>query len=287
MAKPDKLDRIWSTDTPANNVDPGETKFNTGFVSEKWPFEWANFMFNRLSLMNKELNENGMFLWDQNVTYAFEGITLHNGTVWKCRNQSGSLGVEPGELNSWMDWTVDDGSEVGEIIMFDGTWVDNVTMPGWYACVDGNQDKGCPNLEDRLVFGKGPTGSGGSDGNNDILLADNSTPAHVHSLSSIASSDDSHSHKYSKVVSVSYQTVTGAWPSSGDIPVNGSSIKMQGRGYSGPPKIGASFDSDYETSENEVSHSHVVSGLSTIPSTQNSINIDTKHAKLVFIRKCR
>jgi hypothetical protein len=27
-----------------------------------------------------------------------------------------------------------------------GDWVDNLTIPGWYACVNGNQSKGCPKV---------------------------------------------------------------------------------------------------------------------------------------------
>lgn len=93
---------------------------------------------------------------------------------------------------------------VGAIMMFDannaggvsggasGAWQDNVTMPGWYACVAANADRGCPNLVDRFIMGKAVSGAGALGGANSFTIAAANLPAHTHDMAHVH--DISHGH---------------------------------------------------------------------------------------------
>ena len=49
------------------------------------------------------------------------------------------------------------GLPIGTILMYVGSdWVDNTTIPGWYACIEANSSHGCPNLVDRFLRGMDP-----------------------------------------------------------------------------------------------------------------------------------
>lgn len=97
---------------------------------------------------------------------------------------------------------------VGTILMFSGkNWVDNNTIPGWYACTleaNGNIKSingiDVPNLVDSFVMGttpedldkNSPVRTGGE---NTITLSVEQLPAHNHSVT--ITSDGAHSHSYS------------------------------------------------------------------------------------------
>lgn len=77
---------------------------------------------------------------------------------------------------------------IGTVLMFDGTsWVDNATLPGWYACVPENEDGGSAGLfygiqsfVDRFIMGSDEANKGIAGGaNTGIILVDN-LPNHYH-----------------------------------------------------------------------------------------------------------
>jgi len=86
---------------------------------------------------------------------------------------------------------------IGSIIAFDGAWTDNVTMPGWYACVAANAGLGCPNLVDRFILGKAIAGSGALGGSNTHTIAAAELPVHTHDLGSHTHSTPAHAHSLS------------------------------------------------------------------------------------------
>ncbi len=119
-----------------------------------------------------------------------------------------------------------DPMPIGTIIMFDannpggaqggasGPWVDNETMPGWYACIPENIDKGCPNMVSRFPLGKAIAGPGSSGGSATATLSGENLPSHNHTMnhthgtfsSAGASARHSHSvndptHSHGQVVS--------------------------------------------------------------------------------------
>ena len=79
---------------------------------------------------------------------------------------------------------------VGTIWMYDGAgWVDNVTLPGWYACVPENEDGGVNGLSfgirsmvDRFVVGGSPATVGTVGGANSYQLTVDQLPAHNHAI---------------------------------------------------------------------------------------------------------
>jgi len=87
-----------------------------------------------------------------------------------------------------------DPMPIGTILMFDannpggaqggasGPWVDNETMPGWYACIPENVDRGCPNMVNRFPLGKAIAGAGSSGGSATATLAVENLPAHNHTM---------------------------------------------------------------------------------------------------------
>ncbi len=73
------------------------------------------------------------------------------------------------------------GVPVGTILMYDGAnWQDNVTLPGWYACISSNSSHGCPDLVDRFIMGGATAGALG--GNNLTTLTTANIPAHNHNF---------------------------------------------------------------------------------------------------------
>ena len=71
---------------------------------------------------------------------------------------------------------------IGSVIQFDGAWTDNVTMPGWYACIAANSGIGCPNLVDRFILGKAIDGSGALGGSNSHTISAAELPTHTHDV---------------------------------------------------------------------------------------------------------
>ena len=85
---------------------------------------------------------------------------------------------------------------VGTIKMFDannvggggtpagvsGAWIDDTTIPGWYACIAGNSDHGCPNLVDKFIMGKVIAGAAGTGGANSITITSAMLPVHTHTI---------------------------------------------------------------------------------------------------------
>jgi hypothetical protein len=78
----------------------------------------------------------------------------------------------------------------GTILMFSGeNWVDNQTIPGWYACIapEGQPTKTIqgvgtiPNLVDRFVMGSQPEEIEQTGGANSVQLTEENLPSHSHS----------------------------------------------------------------------------------------------------------
>ncbi|MDR1323544.1 MAG: hypothetical protein LBK68_03805 [Candidatus Margulisbacteria bacterium] len=80
---------------------------------------------------------------------------------------------------------------VGTILMFNAAgWQDNVTMAGWYKCVEANKSWGVPNLESRFIMGSTTFGqTGGSDS---VTLTKENLPKHAHTIT-----DPKHKHSVS------------------------------------------------------------------------------------------
>ena len=93
---------------------------------------------------------------------------------------------------------------VGFVAMFDGTgWVDNSTLPGWYACIAANAGVGAPDMVDKFAMGKVVTGSGVNGGNNSHTITSAELPTHTHAI------DHTHATSSGQSVSHTHNTVMG------------------------------------------------------------------------------
>lgn len=83
---------------------------------------------------------------------------------------------------------------VGTIKMFDGLWVDNSTMVGWYACIAANAAQGCPNLENQFIKGSAPANIGDTGGSATHTLTTTEMPLHSHTSPAHVHTSPSHTH---------------------------------------------------------------------------------------------
>jgi len=179
-----------------------------------------------------------------------------------------------------------DSFPVGSFLMFDantpdsidgvrvlsgkaGEWVDNITIPGWYACVEGNQEKGCPNLVDRFVMGKVTEGSGTNGGLNAITLLTENLPSHSHTIS--------HGHSVSVGAAGSHNHAISA-TSAGE--AGSGKVTSGGQGNQGVAYTDAIGP-----------HSHSIFNSNHYGSsgnTGNGIAIENRpaHYSIILIRKC-
>lgn len=97
---------------------------------------------------------------------------------------------------SWQTPANPDPFIVGDILMHDGTWVDNVTRVGWYACIAANSGQGCPDLENQFIKGSAAADVGTTGGSNTHTLAKSEIPKHYHEIDHDhgAASTGAHTH---------------------------------------------------------------------------------------------
>ena len=197
---------------------------------------------------------------------------------------------------------------VGTIWMYDGSaWKDNVTLPGWYACVPENEDGGTAGLRygitsmvDRFVMGKAVAGSGATGGSNSYQLTASQLPAHTHTINHDHAAFPSGGQSVNHTHTISGSTSTGGSAStSGSFTYTSSSGTLRIRanagvhhGYVSTGSVPAHSHSMHLNSQgNSVGHSHqinVPSYTGNSGSTGAGTEIDNRPAfySLIFIRKC-
>lgn len=114
-----------------------------------------------------------------------------------------------------------------------GAWVDNVTMPGWYACVAANAVFGCPDLVNRFMMGKQVEGFGSLAGANSHVIATANLPVHVH--------DIGHNHAASSVTNTNHTHGISAGQGSHNHSQNAHAHADNGHSHSMPKNLTAAF----------------------------------------------
>ncbi len=198
-----------------------------------------------------------------------------------------------------------DTGVIGEIGMFDannaggggtppgtsGAWVDNVTKVGWYACVSGNADHGCPNLVDKFIMGKVVAGAGASGGSNTLIdhTHSSSIQSASHSHAGGGATSDSHTHTTNigshghRAVSgylggsAYYVRTTGAFSAWITGQIESTNIGNKGSGT----QIGEANHS-HTNGNQTANHSHTI-GSGNAPASTNS---RPAYYSVIFIRKC-
>ena len=85
IQKPSNLSLTWAS--AGDVLDPGNTKYATGWQVEIPPRQWFNYLDNRQDTAIAHINQHGVAVWDASTEYQAnksycQGLT--NGTVYRC-----------------------------------------------------------------------------------------------------------------------------------------------------------------------------------------------------------
>ena len=91
ISKPGKLNLLWASG--GDILDPGDTKYQTGWGVEVPPRQWENYIQNKQDQMLAHLNQRGLPEWDVDTEYqagksyiqgsdgvVYKAISTHTGT---------------------------------------------------------------------------------------------------------------------------------------------------------------------------------------------------------------
>lgn len=87
--------RVWAVNPAASVKDPdldashpggegGNNKYSRGWVPEKEPAAWINYVLQQADNNFRQLLTQGHLSWDATVNYAKGAMTFHNGKAWSC-----------------------------------------------------------------------------------------------------------------------------------------------------------------------------------------------------------
>ena len=85
ISKPSKLNLLWASS--GDILDPGDTKYQTGWGVEVPPRQWENYIQNKQDQAIAHINQHGIAVWDAETEYQAgksytQGPT--NGTIYQC-----------------------------------------------------------------------------------------------------------------------------------------------------------------------------------------------------------
>lgn len=85
ILKPSNLSLTWASG--GDVLNPGDTKYATGWQVEIPPRQWFNYLDNRQDTALAHINQHGVAVWDNSTEYQedksyVQGVT--NGTVYRC-----------------------------------------------------------------------------------------------------------------------------------------------------------------------------------------------------------
>lgn len=240
----------------------------------------------------------GYFNWRHNWHYSSAGTpykpmaTKANGRVEVLTPLSANEAANKGYVDSYFP--------IGVIVAYDGdSWVDNTTIPGWYACVAANAAQGCPDLVDRFLMGRVIAGASGFAGANSFALTANQLPSHTHTINhdhaSFASGSNSanHTHTFSDTGSVSISD-SYCYRSNSLVYLDGTTFNAGGEsnwlGRTSASRSGSVTVSG-NTGSNSANHTHAINipaytGGSGATGLGKAIDNRPAHYTVIYIRKC-
>lgn len=85
ITKPVNLSLTWASG--GDVLNPGDTKYATGWQVEIPPRQWFNYLDNRQDTALAHINQHGVVVWDTTTEYQedksyVQGVT--NGTIYRC-----------------------------------------------------------------------------------------------------------------------------------------------------------------------------------------------------------
>ena len=102
--------RVWASSITSEVTDPdldvnhpggqgGNQKYEKGWIVEKEPHQWANFIYNNVDASLKELLESGSLNWDNTVNYKKDSLVIYNEKLYRAIEPN--IGKIPSSLVSW------------------------------------------------------------------------------------------------------------------------------------------------------------------------------------------
>ena len=102
--------RVWASSATSEVTDPdldvnhpggqgGNQKYEKGWIVEKEPHQWANFIYNNIDVSLKELLEAGSLNWDNTVNYKKDSLVIYNEELYRATEPN--IGKIPSSLISW------------------------------------------------------------------------------------------------------------------------------------------------------------------------------------------
>jgi len=192
---------------------------------------------------------------------------------------------------------------IGTIIMFDannaggggspsgasGAWVDDTTMPGWYAMVAGNSDHGCQDMVSRFIMGKVVAGAGGTSGSDTKTIASGNLPVHTHAVGTLVTGNQSASHSHSGTTNAPGQHNHSISAKDTHSTINYGYVALATGTVKG--SLTQSWESahthTFGTGNQSASHNHTISGSTANGGFANTpLNVVSAHYTAIYIRKC-
>lgn len=85
ILKPSNLSLTWAS--AGDVLDPGNTKYATGWQVEIPPRQWFNYLDNRQDTAIAHINQHGVAVWDATTEYQADKSYVQgptNGTIYRC-----------------------------------------------------------------------------------------------------------------------------------------------------------------------------------------------------------
>jgi hypothetical protein len=104
ISKPNKLNLMWASG--GDILDPGDTKYQTGWGVEVPPRQWENYIQNKQDQAIAHINQHGIAVWDAETEYQAntsytQGQT--NGTIYRAKVTHSGQNPELDTLNTYWD----------------------------------------------------------------------------------------------------------------------------------------------------------------------------------------
>ena len=104
ILKPSKLNLLWASG--GDILDPGDTKYQTGWGVEVPPRQWENYIQNKQDQAIAHINQHGIAVWDAETEYQAntsytQGQT--NGTIYRAKLTHTGQNPELDTLNTYWD----------------------------------------------------------------------------------------------------------------------------------------------------------------------------------------
>lgn len=104
ILKPSKLNLLWASS--GDILDPGDTKYQTGWGVEVPPRQWENYIQNKQDQAIAHINQHGIAVWDAETEYQADTSYTQgqtNGTIYRAKLTHTGQNPELDTLNTYWD----------------------------------------------------------------------------------------------------------------------------------------------------------------------------------------